>query len=77
MNAKIRIFSISAKFSARRSDGFAIRRKKRFDLLSRGICNPLSHRYADYCLRAGDKISPEHKEVRSVFDGGLQIRRNA
>ena len=26
--------------SVRRPDGFAIRRKKRFDLLSRGICNP-------------------------------------
>ena len=25
---------------ARRSGGFAIRRKKRFDLLNRGICNP-------------------------------------
>ena len=25
---------------ARRPDGFAIRRKKRFDLLNRGICNP-------------------------------------
>ena len=25
---------------ARRSWGFAIRRKKRFDLLNRGICNP-------------------------------------
>ena len=26
---------------------------------------------------AADNISPEHKEVRSFFDGGLQIRRNA
>ena len=26
--------------SVRRPDGYAIRRKKRFDLLSRGICNP-------------------------------------
>ena len=26
--------------SARRPDGYVIRRKKRFDLLSRGICNP-------------------------------------
>ena len=25
----------------------------------------------------GDNIPPEHKEVKSVFDGGLQIRRNA
>ncbi len=38
---------------------------------------PLSHRYAGYCLVAGDCKSPEHKEVRSFFDGGLQIRRNA
>ena len=38
---------------------------------------PLSHRYAGYCLEAGDNISPEHKEVRTFFDGGLQIRRNA
>ena len=28
------------KSSARRPGGFAIRRKKRFDLLNRGICNP-------------------------------------
>ena len=26
---------------------------------------------------ATDNISPEHKEVRSFFDGGLQIRRDA
>ena len=37
---------LKGKQSARCSDGFAIRRKKRFDLLSRGICNPPSHRYA-------------------------------
>ena len=29
-----------ASHPARRPDGYAIRRKKRFDLLSRGICNP-------------------------------------
>ena len=34
---------------------------------------PLSHRYAGYSLEAGDNISPEHKVVRSFFDGGLQI----
>ena len=28
------------KSPARRPGGFAIRRKKRFDLLNRGICNP-------------------------------------
>ena len=38
---------------------------------------PLSHRYAGYCLVAGDNISPEHKVVRTFFDGGLQIRRDA
>ena len=32
--------------------------------------SPLSQRYAGYCLVAGDNISPEHKEVRSFFDGG-------
>ena len=26
---------------------------------------------------AGDNISPEHKEVRSFFDGGLHIRQDA
>ncbi len=35
-----RIAVITNIIPARRSDGFAIRRKKRFDLLSRGICNP-------------------------------------
>ena len=30
----------SIKSPARRPGGFAIRRKKRFDLLNRGICNP-------------------------------------
>ena len=29
--------------SAWRPDGFAIRRKKRFDLSKQGICNPLIH----------------------------------
>ena len=38
---------------------------------------PLSQRYAGYCLVAGDNISPELKVVRSFFDGGLQIRRDA
>ena len=28
-------------------------------------------------LTTYDNISPEHKEVRSFFDGGLQIRRDA
>ena len=28
-------------------------------------------------LVAGDCKSPEHKEVRTFFDGGLQIRRDA
>ena len=32
---------------------------------------------AGYFLGAGDNISPEHKEVRSFFDGGLQIRQDA
>ena len=36
----------------------------------RGICNPLSHRYAGNSLVAGDCKSPEHKEVRTFFDGG-------
>ena len=35
-----------------------------------GFAIPLSHRYAGYSLIAGDNISPEHKEVRSFFDGG-------
>ena len=34
---------------------------------------PHSHHIADYILVAGDNISPEHKEVRTFFDGGLQI----
>ena len=38
---------------------------------------PLSHRYAGYYLGAGDNISLENKVVRSFFDGGLQIRRDA
>ena len=38
---------------------------------------PLSHRYAGYCLGAGDCKSPKHKEVRTFFDGGLQIRQDA
>ena len=45
--------------------------------IKRGICNPLSHRDAGNSLVAGDCKSPEHKEVRTFFDGGLQIRRNA
>ena len=49
-----------------------VRPIKRGDLQS-----PLSHRYAGCCLGAGDCKSPEHKEVRSFFDGGLQIRRDA
>ena len=32
--------------------------------------NPLSHRYAGNSLVAGDCKSPEHKEVRTFFDGG-------
>ena len=31
---------------------------------------PLSHRYAGNSLVAGDCKSPEHKEVRTFFDGG-------
>ena len=42
-----------------------------------GIQIPLSHHYKDYNQGAGDSISLEPKEVRSLFDGGLQIRRNA
>ena len=61
----------------RRFDGFAIRRKKGSTYYARGFAIPLSHRYAGRCLEAGDNISPEHKEVRTFFDGGLQIRRNA
>ena len=38
---------------------------------------PHSHHIADYILVAGDNISPELKVVRSFFDGGLQIRRDA
>ena len=49
-----------------------VRPIKRGDLQS-----PLSHRYAGCCLGAGDCKSPENKEVRSFFDGRLQIRRNA
>ncbi len=38
---------------------------------------PHSHHIADYILVAGDNISPEHKEVRTFINDGLQIRRNA
>ena len=35
------------------------------------VCNSFA------ILMAGDCKSPEHKEVRTFFDDGLQIRRNA
>ena len=41
------------------------------------LISPQSHHITDKILIAGDNISPEHKEVRSFFDGGLQIRRDA
>ena len=34
------VFVLQERKPARRPGGFAIRRKKRFDLLNRGICNP-------------------------------------
>ena len=38
-----------------------------------GFAIPLSYYYAGCSLIAGDCKSPEHKEVRTFFDGGLQI----
>ena len=32
--------SLGVPYTARRPDGFEIRRKKRFDLSNQGICNP-------------------------------------
>ena len=64
-----------AKSSARRPGGFAIRRKKRFDLLNRGICNPPVKENA--FSFAADFKSAEPKWVRTFFNAGFQIRRDA
>ena len=43
--------------------------------MNQGICNPPITNEPK--LIAGDCKSPEHKEVGTFFDDGLQIRRNA
>ena len=58
----------------RRPGGFEIRHKKMFDLLNRGICNPP---HLASCLLAADFKSADPKKVRTFFDGGFQIRRDA
>ena len=52
---------ITIKFPARRPGGFEIRRKKRFDLLKRGICNPPTTMKGKAISLAADYKSAEHK----------------
>ena len=49
--------------------------KEKVRPIKRGICNPPITNEPEPIT--GDCKSPEHKEVRTFFDDGLQIRRNA